>query len=188
MKLQAIIREASRDLLGGFELRADCKPNAIVRYPDRFVDKRELEDGIEALESVDGTHREGRSGWTICQSPKLRQWSCSRREKKKGRGHSRRFATRHLGAPFEFLVEVCRSTEGRAALIVALLIYRRTVVCHSPTITLSAAELTELDVSREMKRRSLVQLATAGLIRIGRTPPGCAAAATLLWKAGNRLL
>jgi hypothetical protein len=41
------MRQASRDLLGGFELRADCKPNRdIVRYPDRFVDKRELEEGM----------------------------------------------------------------------------------------------------------------------------------------------
>jgi DNA polymerase I len=46
-RLQAIMRQASRDLLGGFELRADCKPDRdIVRYPDRFVDKRELEDGM----------------------------------------------------------------------------------------------------------------------------------------------
>lgn len=46
-KLQEIMRKASRDLLGGFELRADCKPDRdIVRYPDRFVDKRELEDGM----------------------------------------------------------------------------------------------------------------------------------------------
>ena len=40
------MREVSRDLFGGFELRADCKPNDIVRYPDRFVDKREREDGM----------------------------------------------------------------------------------------------------------------------------------------------
>ena len=41
------MRQASRDLLGGFELRADCKPERdIVRYPARFIDKRELEDGM----------------------------------------------------------------------------------------------------------------------------------------------
>jgi DNA polymerase I len=46
-KLQEIMRKASRDLLNGFELRADCKPDRdIVRYPDRFIDKRELEDGM----------------------------------------------------------------------------------------------------------------------------------------------
>jgi DNA polymerase I-like protein with 3'-5' exonuclease and polymerase domains len=45
-EMQEIMRKASRDLLGGFELRADCKSADIVRYPDRFVDKREREDGM----------------------------------------------------------------------------------------------------------------------------------------------
>jgi hypothetical protein len=74
-KLQAIMRQASRDLLDGFELRADCKPTDIVRYPDRFVDKREREDGMrhwnrmmtligEEEEEEDGQssdHRQGSS-------------------------------------------------------------------------------------------------------------------------------
>jgi hypothetical protein len=46
-EMQQIMRKASRDLLGGFELRADCKPDDIVRYPDRFIDKREREDGMQ---------------------------------------------------------------------------------------------------------------------------------------------
>ncbi len=47
-EMQAIMREASRDLLGGFELRADCDPDKhITRYPDRFVDEREREDGMQ---------------------------------------------------------------------------------------------------------------------------------------------
>ena len=46
-RLQEIVRQASRDLFGGFELRADCKPaRDIVKYPARFVDKREIEDGM----------------------------------------------------------------------------------------------------------------------------------------------
>jgi DNA polymerase-1 len=46
-ELQNIMRQASRDLLGGFELRADCDPvKDIVRYPDRFIDDREREDGM----------------------------------------------------------------------------------------------------------------------------------------------
>jgi DNA polymerase-1 len=45
-QLQDIVRTATRDLFG-FELRADCKPEIdIVRYPNRFVDERELEDGM----------------------------------------------------------------------------------------------------------------------------------------------
>jgi hypothetical protein len=42
--MQEVMRAASRDLLGGFELRADC--DDIVRHPDRFVDKREREAGM----------------------------------------------------------------------------------------------------------------------------------------------
>jgi hypothetical protein len=44
-RLQEIMRAVSRDLLGGFELRADCNSERdIVRYPAGFVDKRELEE------------------------------------------------------------------------------------------------------------------------------------------------
>ena len=45
-EMQEIMRRSSRDLLGGFELRADCKPQDIVRYPNRFVEKRERESGM----------------------------------------------------------------------------------------------------------------------------------------------
>jgi len=45
-ELREIIRQASRDLFG-FELRADYNPKTdCVRYPDRFVDEREREDGM----------------------------------------------------------------------------------------------------------------------------------------------
>jgi hypothetical protein len=48
VRLQEITRQASRDLFGGFELRADCDPTKdIVRYPDRFVDEREREDRMQ---------------------------------------------------------------------------------------------------------------------------------------------
>ena len=44
-ELQNIMRQASRDLFGGFEIRADCDPvKDIVRYPDRFIDDREREE------------------------------------------------------------------------------------------------------------------------------------------------
>jgi hypothetical protein len=46
-EMQEVMRAASRDLFGGFELRADCNPvHDIVHYPDRFIDKREREDGM----------------------------------------------------------------------------------------------------------------------------------------------
>lgn len=47
VEMQNIMRGVSRDLLGGFELRADCNPDRdIVRYPHRFIDEREREDGM----------------------------------------------------------------------------------------------------------------------------------------------
>jgi len=46
-EMQEVMRTASRDLLGGFELRADCKSEDITYYPDRFIDKREREDGMQ---------------------------------------------------------------------------------------------------------------------------------------------
>jgi len=47
VELQSIMRQASRDLFNGFELRADCDPaKDIVRFPDRFIDEREREDGM----------------------------------------------------------------------------------------------------------------------------------------------
>ena len=46
-ELQQIMRDTSRELFG-YELRADCKPEIdIVRYPDRFIDKREREDEMQ---------------------------------------------------------------------------------------------------------------------------------------------
>jgi DNA polymerase-1 len=48
VEMQEIMRGVSRDLLGGFELRADCDLDKdIVRYPDRFVDERERDDGMQ---------------------------------------------------------------------------------------------------------------------------------------------
>ena len=47
-ELQEIMRAASRDLLGGFELRADCKlTEDVTLFPDRFIDKREREDEMQ---------------------------------------------------------------------------------------------------------------------------------------------
>jgi hypothetical protein len=89
---------------------------------------------------------------------------------------------RLVGFPFAFLADVCRSTKGRAPLVVAMLIYRRTCVCSSRTVTLPGAELAELGISREMKRKALAQLVAADLIRIEWSLPGRSAAATLLWR------
>jgi hypothetical protein len=89
---------------------------------------------------------------------------------------------RLVGFPFAFLVDVCRLTEGRAPLVVAALIYRRTHVCDSRTVTLPSAELAELGIDRKLKRNALVRLEAAGLIRIEKVGPGRSVRVTLLWR------
>src|SRR5262245_40172623 len=80
----------------------------------------------------------------------------------KGAGRLKR-GRRHIGVPIDFLIDVCQRTEGRAALVVALYIYRRTHVCRSQTVTLPAGELAELGVSLRQKNRALAKLEAAGL-------------------------
>lgn len=101
--------------------------------------------------------------------------------RKKAAGRRKR-GLRFIGGPIAFLAEVRRSTEGAVPLVVALLIYRRTCVCRSPTVTLPRVELAELGIDRSMKRKALMRLAAAGLIRVEWAPPGRSAAVTLLWK------
>ena len=84
--------------------------------------------------------------------------------------------------PLAFLVDVCQRTEGRTVLVVAQLIYRRTHVCHSQTVTLPAGELAELGIIRQRKNEALAMLETAGLIRIEKRPAGRSAKVTLTWK------
>lgn len=91
--------------------------------------------------------------------------------------------SRYIGAPLTFVNEVCRLTEGRAALVVALCIYRRTVVCKSQTVTLPGGELTKLGIDRCHKRRALAKLQSAGLIEV-KNAVGRTAKITLLWKGG----
>jgi proline racemase len=84
--------------------------------------------------------------------------------------------------PLAFLVDVCQRTEGRTALVVAELIYRRTHVCRSQTVTLPAGELAELGIIRQRKNEALAMLETAGLVRIEKRPAGRSAKVTLTWK------
>ena len=92
---------------------------------------------------------------------------------------------RLIGCPTGFLVEVCRLTRGRAAMIVALCIWRQFERGYrkTATVTLSGRELTELGVSRERKRYALAQLQAVGLIRIEPTPAGQSVKVTLTGKS-----
>jgi hypothetical protein len=88
---------------------------------------------------------------------------------------------RLVAFPWAFLVDACRLTTGRPALLVAAYIYRRTHVCSSSTVTLPGGELAELGINRSMKQRALARLEAVGLIRIGRAASGQTARVTLLW-------
>jgi hypothetical protein len=89
---------------------------------------------------------------------------------------------KHIGCPLAFAVDVCRLTEGRTTLIVAQLIYRRTHVCRSHTVTLPADELAGFGIDRRRKWEALTKLETAGLIRVEKTAPGRSAKVTLTWQ------
>jgi len=87
-----------------------------------------------------------------------------------------------VACPLAFMVDVCRLTEGRTALVVAQLIYRRTHVCRSQTVTLPADELADLGIIRQRKTEALARLEAAGLIRVERVPIGQKAKVTLTWQ------
>ena len=89
---------------------------------------------------------------------------------------------RLVAFPWAFLVDVNRLTEGRTTLNVAMYIYRRTHVCRSQTVTLPAAELAELGITRRRKNEALPILEAAKLIRTEKAPAGRSAKATLTWQ------
>ena len=85
--------------------------------------------------------------------------------------------------PLAFSVDVCRRTEGRTALVVAMLIYRRTHVCRSQTVTLPASELAEHGITRRRKNEALATLEAAGLVRLERMAAGRSTKVTLTWQS-----
>jgi hypothetical protein len=89
---------------------------------------------------------------------------------------------RHIGCSMAFMADLCRLIPGRSAvpIVIAMLIYRRTIACHSRTVTLPGAQLAELGIDRPKKSRALALLARAGFIRIEPTGPGQTAKVTLL--------
>jgi len=89
---------------------------------------------------------------------------------------------RLVAFPLAFSVDVCRRTEGRTALVVAMLIYRRTHVCRNQTVTLPAGELAEHGITRRRKNEALAKLEAAGLIRIKKMAAGRTAKVTLTWR------
>jgi hypothetical protein len=89
---------------------------------------------------------------------------------------------RLVAFPWAFLVDVCRLTEGRTALVLAEYIYRRTYVCRDRTVTLPAGDLAELGINRQRKAEALAKLEAAGVIRLERVVAGRSAKVTLTWR------
>ena len=98
------------------------------------------------------------------------------------RAGQRKRGRKLVAFPLAFSVDVCRRTEGRAALVVAMLIYRRTHVCRRQTVTLPAGELAEHGITRRRKNEALAKLEAAGLIQIERMAAGQSAKVTLTWR------
>ena len=92
-------------------------------------------------------------------------------------------AKRLIGAPFEFVADVCRLTEGRATLVVALCIYRRVQICDNRTVTLPSGELGELGIVPQYKQAALIKLQRAGLIKVEKGS-GRTTRVTLIWQQG----
>jgi hypothetical protein len=98
---------------------------------------------------------------------------------------------RMMGAPWAFWVDVCSAlgrtgrSHGTAA-VLAVFIYRRTVVCRTRTVKLPGRDLAELGVDRWQRRRALAALVNAGLVRTEREGPGQSTRVTLLWRPPPR--
>jgi hypothetical protein len=93
-----------------------------------------------------------------------------------------RHRRRHIGCPWEFLVDVCQRTRRRAAMALALYIYRRTEVCRDPTVKLLGPELAELGINRRRWHEALRKLQAVGLVQLHKSPPGQKTEVTLLWR------
>ena len=104
------------------------------------------------------------------------------REQMKRKQQPRR-SVRYIGAPLSFLSDVCRLTEGRTILLVALCVYRRVIICDSRTVTLPTIELAKLGINRHRKREALIKLRKAGLVKV-RNARGRTARITLTWQQG----
>jgi hypothetical protein len=92
-------------------------------------------------------------------------------------------AKRFIGAPLEFVADVCRLTAGRTTLVAALYIYRRVQICDNRTVTLPSGEIRELGIVRQNKQRALIKLQRAGLIKV-ENGSGRTARVTLIWHQG----
>jgi hypothetical protein len=77
----------------------------------------------------------------------------------------RNASQQHIGCPLAWLEWVFPLVRSKEQLVVALYIYRRSIVCHSKTVSLANRELQQLfGISRFTKSRALAELRQAGVI------------------------
>jgi hypothetical protein len=87
-----------------------------------------------------------------------------------------------VGCPMEWLKQVLPHVRGECQLTVALLLYRRWVICgRHRTFDFPNADLNRLGIHRAVKHRVLTRLEEAGLITVERLA-GHAPRITRRWK------
>jgi hypothetical protein len=75
------------------------------------------------------------------------------------------WSAEHIGCPLEWLKRVVPRIKNKNQLIVMLVLYRRTILDRSKTVSLPNGELDELGVSRYAKYRALGSLKRVRLIK-----------------------
>jgi len=87
-----------------------------------------------------------------------------------------------VGCPIAWLEQVLGHVQGECQLAVALLLYRRWVVCgRRRTFAFPNGDLNRLGISRAVKHRTLTRLKEAGLIEVEQLT-GSAPRVTRRWK------
>jgi hypothetical protein len=100
-------------------------------------------------------------------------------ERVKGTKHQ---ASNFIGCPMAWLKQVLPHVRGEHQVVVALLIYRRWVLCgRRRTFDLPNGDLRKLNINRHAKSRALARLERAGLVAVTHLP-GCAARVTRRWR------
>lgn len=87
-----------------------------------------------------------------------------------------------VGCPMTWLEQVLPHVQGECQLVVALLMYRRWVICgRHKTFEFPNADLTRLGISRAVKSKALTKFEEAGLITV-KQQHGHAPKVTRRWK------
>jgi len=88
----------------------------------------------------------------------------------------------HVGCPMGWLEQVLPYVQGECQLVVALLLYRRWVICgRRRTFDFPNRDLNKLGISRSVKHKTLTSLEDADLIAVERAN-GSAPLVTRRWK------